>query len=306
MQVTFPAALLDPGIPGLRLTTHATEPVAIATVAATSTLRYLPYTSDRIRLWDGVSWREYDLGSAGITNDLTQTTVASAGPAAAANNSVYDVFAWPVGVTTTVRLTRGPLWTNDTTRSAGTALVRVDGVLMNNAAITNGPAASRGRYVGTFRTNGAATIDWIIPSANGVAAFFGLWNNHNRVRFGARAGDNTSSWSYTTATWRPQNNTALARCSWIAGLAEDVVDLQYNLATIATANVNFGIGIDQTTAAPTHQGYINNSGVVECSSVRELPCALGFHFGQGLELGNAGTTTWFGQPYTQLSASLMA
>ena len=124
------------------------------------------------------------------TVELSQaTTDTTKSPAAVANNSLYDMFVW--NDSGTIRCTRGPAWTNATTRSAGTALVLVNGIYLNNASITNGPAASRGTYVGTIASNGTATIDFVFGTitTNGGAGNLNIWNAYNRVLFNSFSGD---------------------------------------------------------------------------------------------------------------------
>ena len=86
------------------------------------------------------------------------TTDTTKNPAAIGISKVNDWFLW--NDAGTMRLSHGPDWTNDTTRSAGTALVMVDGIWLNNAAITNACAASRGTYVGTTRSDANSKLIW--------------------------------------------------------------------------------------------------------------------------------------------------
>jgi hypothetical protein len=82
----------------------------------------------------------------------------------------------------TFRATRGPAWTSDTARGTGagtTELELVNGIYLNKVAITNGPAANRGTYLGTIRTNGSATVDVILGgtgAAGGESSTYGVWN----------------------------------------------------------------------------------------------------------------------------------
>lgn len=151
------------------------------------------------------------------------------------------------------RLTHGPDWTNDTTRSAGTALVLVNGIYLNSVSITNGPAASRGTYVGTTRSNGSSTLDFIFGAlaSGGTAGNFGLWNAYNRVPFNTFVGDTTSSWTYTpgvAATWRAANNSSTIRIYSVRGLNIDSIRAEYaaNGTAGASANATVGVGLDQT------------------------------------------------------------
>ena len=146
-----------------RLTLQAATPVMTTTQSAKTTIFYTPYVGDQIGLYNGTAMVPTTFTE--LNNVTTASSTGKAGPAAVAASSVYDLFVWSNAGTPT--LTRGPAWTNDTTRSAGTALVRVAGIYLNNAAITNGPAASRGTYVGTVRSNASAQIDWIFWRISG-------------------------------------------------------------------------------------------------------------------------------------------
>ena len=160
------------GPPQGRLTLQAATPVMTTTQSAKTTIFYSPYIGDQIPLYNG---------SAMVMTTFTELSVATTdttkNPAAIGASQVLDWFIWSDAGT--LRISHGPAWTNDTTRSAGTALVRVNGILLNNAAITNGPAASRGTYVGTTRSNASSQLDWIYGglAAGGTAGFFGVWNS---------------------------------------------------------------------------------------------------------------------------------
>src|SRR6185369_10415107 len=111
-------------------------------------------------------------------------------PAAIGASKVNDWFVW--NDSGTLRLTHSVDWTNDTTRAS--ALTMVNGILLNASAITNGPGASRGTYVGTTRSNGSSQLDWIF-GASGVAALFYVWNAYNRVNVDTRNNEGTTSWT---------------------------------------------------------------------------------------------------------------
>src|SRR5436853_574503 len=94
---------------------------------------------------------------------------------------------------------------NTTLRGTGagtTELEFVAGILMNKAAITNGPGADRGTYVGSIRTNASSTVDVIfggVGAAGGESSVLGLWNMYNRRLVDLVNVDNTDSWNYTTS-----------------------------------------------------------------------------------------------------------
>lgn len=297
----FGPSTLTPGNPGGRLTLSSTLAISLATIAAAATLYYLPFRHSKISLYNGSAWLEYDIGAAGLSNVLANSATGKAGPAAVANNSNYDYFVWDDAGT--VRLTRGPLWSSGTARGTGagtTELEQVNGVWVNKIAITNGPAAQRGRYVGSVRSNGTATVDLIIPSAAGTAGFVGLWNNYNRTLLDLRASESTVSWSYLTSAWRAANNTSIVRVSWILGLAEDFVSCMHRNVGGFSSSVNFGPGYDWSSGAPTVQGTLSTQPVA-VDVIEDNRCDLGFHYFQGLENGlGVATATWYGTPYTYL------
>jgi hypothetical protein len=234
-----------------------------------------------------------------VFTEFSQTTTdTTKSPAAAANNSNYDIFVWNDGGT--IRATRGPAWTNDTTRSAGTALVRIKGLLLNNASITNGPAAQRGTYVGTIRTNGSAQVDYQFgaTSMGCTAGNFGVWNAYNRVRVTTTVGDSTDTWSYAVAnTWRAANGSPTCRVSAVRGLNEDGVTAIYSAVGQAGAGsaVVVGVGVNSTTAF----SGINNFNVTTAASPINASYAgsigLGYVFVSAIEYNTTATAgLWVG------------
>ena len=209
----------SPGPPQGRLTLQTATPVMITTQSAKTTIFYTPYRGNQCPIYNGTSFTM--TAFAELSNLTTASSTGNAGPAAVAANSNYDLFVWNNSGTMT--LTRGPAWTSLTARSAGTALVMVGGILLNNASITNGPAASRGTYVGTVAQQRivATELDLWRVAAIGTAGLFGVWNCYNRVRVGSRSGESTDSWTYATAArFAPLNaatTRAHIRCRRIGG-----------------------------------------------------------------------------------------
>lgn len=238
VNVTFP--------PCGRLTLTTSVPVMSATVSASTSIFYTPYKGNVIPIYDGSNMNPTVFTE--LTNSTTDTTK---NPAAVAANSVYDLFVW--NDSGTVRLSRGPVWTNVQTRSTGTALARTNGILLNSVSITNGPAANRGTYVGTVASNGTSTIDYILgtPSSGGGAAFIGVWNMYNRTMFGTEVIDNGGSYTYTSATIRQARASTGNQISFVQGLAEDSVWGAYTqrilTAAVATASGAFGLALNSST-----------------------------------------------------------
>lgn len=284
-----------PGPAQGRLTNLSNVPVLTSSVGSQGTIFYTPYLGTFVPIYNGATMVMTDIVSE-RSQTLADTTKS---PAAAVGNKNYDMLVW--NDAGTIRCTRSPAWASDTSRGsgAGTAeLTRVGGFLVNAQAISNGPAANRGTYVGTIRTNGSALNDFVFGSvaAGGGQAAFGIWNMYNRCDVFTMIGDNTNSWTYNNAAWRAANNSAGLRASFILGLAEDAFGAEYHGAFTATAGGPYGggsvpqiaIGYD-TTSAPSgrytalHQhGEFNKSG------------DIGWHFVQAIEKSPTATTTFYG------------
>ena len=284
-----------------RLTLTSATPVLISTVSAATTIFYALHTGNKIPIYSGTAWVMTTFTE--LSNATAQSSTGSAGPAAVANNSNYDLFVWSNSGTLT--LTRGPLWTSDTGRGTGagtTQISRVLGIWSNTVAITNGPGAGLGTYVGTVRSNGSATIDWIIgaTAAGGTAAVCGVFNAYNRVTLEGFVGDNTNSWTYTTDTPRSANNSNTMRFSFVCGLQEDSFAAEYGAvfgSTGVSAVGYTGVGINSTSTfgGRVSAGWPITGGTAKSVIGSAATTPLGFNYLQGMESGGgSGTITWYG------------
>lgn len=285
-----------------RLTLTSGVPVLTSTVAAATAILYTNYTGNLCPVWSG---------SVFVPALFTETTQAlsdaTKSPAAAVAGQVYDMFGWLDGVT--FRVTRGPTWAagatagSNTVRGSGagsTALTRVNGILVNVNAITNGPAAGFGTYLGTIATDASGvttTFNLGTTAAGGGAAVIGLWNAYNRVSLIGQVRDSTASWTYATQSWRPANNSTAARATFVLGLSDEPWKATYTgFATGATSGAAYtGVGLDTTTGATGIQGFIgapqNSSNPVATATAVNV---IGQHFFQMTEYGNTGTATFYG------------
>lgn len=281
--------------PGGRLTNSSGSPVVTSTVSGATTIYYEPFRGRMVPLYDGSSWQVHDFGAA-----LSQaTTDSTKSPAACTTNSNYDVFVWLDG--STYRATRGPAWSSSTARGTGagtTELEYVQGLLVNKQAITNGPAAQRGLYVGTIRTNASSQVDFTYGSkaAGGGAAVLGVWNMYNRVRISTSSENGTDSWTYGTGTWRSANASDTTRVSFVSGLADDAFDAVYTQIAYSTASNAFsGIGYDSTSAFSGRTGACGVNAFMT-GPARYSTTALGYHYVQAIERLQTTTTagTFYG------------
>lgn len=279
-----------------RITLSTSTPVMTSDVSNSTSIYYTSYIGNHISLYDGTNWVLYEFSE--LTNTTTDNTK---NPAAVANNSNYDLFVW--NDSGTLRLGRGPAWTSDTARGTGagtTELERVDGVWLNKIAITNGPAAQLGRYVGTIRSDGSATIDWELggSAAGGDPGFLYVWNMYNRVHIEVTVKDSTDSWTNSTATWVSANSSNSNRVSFVIGIADDGVFGIYTVVSDAAAGkaTTIGVGVDTTTAASGAKGYFGNAAIsVGSSGWYSGNPGIGLHYIQAVEkvLG-ASALTFYG------------
>lgn len=275
-----------------RLTLVPGTPVMTAAQSGKTTLYYTPYIGNMVPIFDGAN-----MVATAVAEVSQATTDTAKSPAAVAASSLYDIFVW--NDSGTMRATRGPAWSTDTTRGAGAALTRVNGIWLNNASIANGPAASRGTYVGTIRSNASSQIDFILggTAAGGAAGFIGLWNCYNRVDLTPLVQDSTASWLYNSTTLRNANGSAANRISFVRGLDEDGVTATYEIIAVggSSGDIVQGIGLDATatTSATYLSSGINTAPIVVIYS--GLP-GLGFHFLQAVEkqITTASSAQMFG------------
>lgn len=280
------------GRPQGRLTLQTGVPVMVTSQAAKTAIFYTPYQGNQIPLYSG---------SAMVMTTFAELTVATtdtvSSPAAIGASKVNDWFVWDSGGGV-LKLVHGPDWTSDTARSAGTALVMVNGILLNAVAITNGPPIQRGTYVGTTRSNASSQLDWILGTIalNGGAGFLGVWNAYNRVDVASSVGDTTDSWSYNGNTViRASNNSATMRNSFVMGLQEDIVKSSFASVVTppgATTNAVIGIGSDVTNTFFGTTGYFAVASSTAVQSSYYQSTYLGFHFHSACETtaGNAAAT----------------
>lgn len=238
--------------PGGRLSITSNTAIISADVTAQNTIYYVPYLHNMVMLpLAAGGWKTRFLGA-----QLSQlTTDATKSPAAAGNNTLYDMFLWDDSGT--VRCTRGPGWSNSTAGTAArgvgagtTELQQTNFMYTNKNAITNGPAAGMGAYVGTILTNGTATVDWVAQPA-GVAgggnARLGLWNMYNRKSVAVVSKEGAATWAPFNGT-RSANASNNNRITQVVGLPEDAVDIAIdvlaNLGNNPSLPYQSGVGIN--------------------------------------------------------------
>lgn len=278
-------------IPQGRLTLVSGSPVMNASASGIGAIYYTPYIGTLAPIYDGSNFVMTDTGG-----ELSQlNTDATKSPAAVTNNSLYDMFVW--NDNGTIRCTRGPAWTNTTTRSM--ALTRVRGTLVNSAAITNGPAVLQGTYVGTVAANTTGLFSWIYGGAasGGTAARLDLWNMYNRCTFNTRVTDTIAPYTYTTATIRQAGGSANNNVRYLIGVADDAPTFYYqqNVTTAATAGATCQISIGDDSAIAFELGgtYFAAQAAIAATGTLDVVYTkgsteplVGQHTAYALELGD--------------------
>lgn len=167
-------------------------------------------------------------------------------------------------------------WLRDAWAARAAALTRLDGLLVNNAAITlrfgagvsdtASVDASLATYVGTFR----ATADGQTEDSGEKRL---LWNAYNRASAQLRRQDTTDTWTYSTGAYHQANASAANQVAMVRGLDEDVVVLSLinaarNASTSTLRPAAVAVGLDSTTAkAADCVDY--QSGVTSSSATNE-------------------------------------
>lgn len=275
--------VFNPQIAGGRLTLSTGVPVTQSDVASSSTIYYSPYTDNRLSLYDGFGWWTYT---------FVEPSIALSGLTA---SRPYDVFAYSNAGVVTLETA---IWNSGTARHASgtyaTELPLQDGIPVKS---TNGTTidATR-RYLGTFySTSTTATADTLSTRY--------LYNEYNQVIKSLYAGISTSSYAYSTATWRAANSNTTngdGRFSWVNGRIKNRVTVNASRAAYNTLNVAHSNGI--ALNGVTSSELTGTRGYSELGAIGTIPCytsttgVVGHNFIQAMEIGGgSGTTNWYGQ-----------
>lgn len=200
-----------------------------------------------------------------------------------------------------------------TARASGGGLTIVNGIPLNTTLITNGPAASRGTWLGTICSNASSTIDYIFggAGANGVAAVFNVWNAYNRVPVSTTVNDTTASWTYSTNAFRAANGSATSRVTFVRGAATDGILSFFSTTyqpSATTASGQVTIGLNSTTASSGVNSFLSGGASTTTLSVTVTYAGtpgIGQSYVAGLEFfSGTGSITFYGQ--TSLYSSLVA
>lgn len=255
-----------------RLTLSTGSPITTADITAATTIYCTPYKGNLISLYDGSNW--VLRSSAEFSKALG--TLTSGRP--------YDVFCYDNAGTPTLEFLA---WSDDTTRA--TAIAVLSGVLVKSGDPTR-------RYLGSFYTTSTTTTE------DSEAKRY-LWNYYNRVSKSLFARDTTTTWSYTTNTWRQANAAATNKVELVCGFSEDLIDIHVqgitdNVSSSTGAAVGIGISSTSTNSARIYgggtTGAISNYTGMLMAHYNKVQ-SVGRYFYAWLEISTAtGTTRWLG------------
>jgi hypothetical protein len=297
--VAVPFSHLPTPHPGGRVTLVAGKPVLDTEVTGASSVLYSPYLNNSIQLYNGTNWTQTTF--AETTQTLSDTTKS---PAATVASGVYDMLVW--NDAGTIRCTRSVKWTTNNSRGAGAGtaeIIKQDGVWVNRFAVTNGPAALRGVYVGTINTGPANTLNMMFASpaaAGGNIARLDVWNMYNRVDTTAINIDSTATYTYSLLTAREKNGSAGNEINFVAGIIEDefIATNTENASNSTAAGLGFcGIALNSTTVPSVMSilGTMVAGKQASATAVLTQKTALGNNFVSPMEEAQAaGVTTWIG------------
>lgn len=250
-----------------RLTLSSNTPVPSSDVLAATTLYYTPYEGNIITLYNGTRSQDYT---------FSQLSISLAGLLA---NTNYDVYCYPNAGNPTLELLA---WSSLTAQAS--VPVRYDGYWVR-------PGNTSRRWLGTIG------IGSTVGQCEDSQLNRHCWNLHNQVERSLYVYDSTASWAVAVVN-RPWNNNTANRVSFVRGLNEKPVELDFRATVNPTVggHANIGISLDATTFQVREQGYAPHlTGYQFAQAVYHDRPAIGRHYLQLIEYTtNAGATTYYG------------
>lgn len=306
------AAASATGGPQGRLSLISAQAVMASDNINVATIYYVPYRGQSVPIYDGSQLVNRSIGSQitlALDNNIGHVGFHQLG-------KLFDLFCYSnAGVAT---LCSGPAWTSTTSRGAGVGtseLASLNGILVNANAITAkvdtssstvSIPAQRTTYLGTFyaTANGQTGMQFR-PSAvsGGSANILGLYNAYNRIATSSAEGDSTASWAYGTATWRPSNNSANNRISFVDGLQQSALTVEFMQSVTGGGSLTIGVSLDSSTAVPDHVAAVNSAINVPITVAESFLPVLGLHSVYAMEWASI-SSTFFGGSMMNLRARL--
>lgn len=251
-----------------RLTTESGVAVSTSDRTSQGTIYFTPYLGNRITIYDGTRWKLYS---------FTERSLALSSLTSGKN---YDVFIYDNAGTLTLELSAA--WTNDTTRAD--ALTTQDGVYVKSGATTR-------RWLGTIRTTSTTTTE----DSQSKRFVFSAYNQVAKV---LKVADATTSWTYSTGSWRSANGSTANRVEIVCGMT-GMASLAINCQVGGYSTVGYPyVGIDEdgtsaNDATLTTGGTASTVTVPIVAVLKKYP-STGYHFYQWTEYADSGSVLYFG------------
>lgn len=310
MTWTTPASAASPPPQG-RLTLTSATPVMTSSATGSQNVYYAPYIGNAVPIYNGSTVNPITFTSS--NSDTVGLTLALAGSANWAANTVYDVFV--ILVSSSPTLCTGPAWSSATARAAAGSIGIFGGILTNSnasamtcrtgAASTQSVSQNQATYLGTIATDsgtaGQVSFTYGTSASGGGASVLNIWNYYNRVNIVSSVIDSGTGYTYGTNTIRAARASNTNRITFVSGVAEEAVHTSYteNLAPSSAGNIaSSGVGLDSTTAYAAINSYANDSSstiTITLSNNYTASPQIGQHFIQALENANSGTNITFDQ-----------
>ena len=291
-------------VPGGRLTATSLGPEDETIVTAGTAIYYTRYIHDQVPIYNGAFWEMRTITTQ-LTNTLTDSTD---NPAATVADTNYDLFVWDDGGT--LKLGRGPAWTNDTTRSLSITYQAGVGRLVNAAAITNGASIYQGTYVGTFRTNGSNQVEFRPLAGDDTNSSKVLhWNMYNRKRIACYRNCKNgvaNTFTYHSTTVRQFAGNSYQKIELVNGLDDTGVvahfqsTVEQGAANDSNTRMKIGSNIDATNAFESQssatQSFSNmatdgtNVAMQRANGAASHTVPLGYHYIALVEAHPDGTS----------------
>lgn len=234
--------------------------------------------------------------SSSAANAMSGTNINTTGSQSGTHTATCYTRRRGTGSGTTEIERKNAIWTNKN------SITLING----SGAGTSGIAANTATYVGSFvvLTAGQVAETYFPAAASGGpsgGAQAALYNAYNRIRRTHRTIDN-NSWTYTTGTWRPTDNSVNNRIWFLDGLAESTVEGFTEVgAYSSSANTQsvIGMNLNDPVATPATAGLVGISGSFyagQPSSTDTFFPTLGWNYVTGMENNshNQGTVNFYG------------
>src|SRR5581483_3702624 len=299
-----------------RLTLVTGTPVMTSDQTAKGTIYYDCYRGNNVPYYTGSADALDTITSCEVS--LTMVSAASTGQITTAG--VFDVW-WVHGGANRICIATsagagggGGGWASDTGGSntaRGTGYSQVHntrGYWTNVNAIThcyNGAtdygsvSADQATYLGTIYTTaaGQTTVN-IAPAAaaGGSNSIVGLWNAYNGEEIVVSTSNSDASYTYSSATWRPADNSNSNRITWVDGLRQSPVKGQFTVGVLGPGNgEEIGVAINAISGTPGFAGYMGAN--ITLPITQAVPFSsgplMGLNYAQEMEAVGSGTGTFY-------------